>query len=114
MVVCPTPSTALSSPTPPRPPGPFSINGGAAYTTSSIQTCQLYYGTTGYRTTATGAKIYEGTALTFTHKGVPNGKTCYYRLCAADKAGNVSIGATASAKPKAGGALLFLHLLLRD
>jgi hypothetical protein len=56
--------------------------------------------------------IYDGGALTYTHKSLAIGKACYYRLCAVDKAGNVSTGTKATATPKAGGALPFLHLLM--
>ena len=77
---------------------------------SGIQSYQLYYSPTGYPTAATGTKIYEGAALTFTHQGLIGSKICYYRLCAVDKAGNVSTGATAKATSKA--QLPFIDLLL--
>ena len=77
---------------------------------SGIQTYRLYYSATGYPTAATGNKIYEGSALTFVHQGLANGKPAYYRLYAVDKAGNVSTGATATATPRA--QLPFLELLL--
>ena len=85
---------------------------GFSDATSGIQSYQLFYSPTEYPTAATGTKIYEGVETTFEHKGMTNGKPCYYRLCAVDKAGNVSTGATAAATPKAGGALVFLNLLL--
>jgi len=78
---------------------------------SGIQTYRLYYSASAYPTAATGTKIYEGTALTFVHQGLANGKPACYRLYAVDKAGNVSAGATAMATPKAG-ALPWLELLL--
>lgn len=43
---------------------------------------------------------YDGTSASYTHTGLTNGKTYYYRICAIDKAGNISTGATASAKPQ--------------
>ena len=47
------------------------------------------------------AFAYSGSSTTFTHTGLMNGVTYYYRLCASDTAGNVSVGATASAMPQA-------------
>jgi len=52
---------------------------------------------------ATGTPLYTGTATTFTHTSLTNGTTLYYRVCASDKAGNISTGATASATPQAAG-----------
>jgi hypothetical protein len=69
---------------------------------SGIQTYGLYYSASGYPTAATGTKIYEGTALSFIHQGLPNGKTCYYRLYAVDEVGNVSSGARPWPHPKLG------------
>ncbi len=48
---------------------------------------------------STGTAIYSGTNTTYPHTGLTNGTTYYYRVCAIDKAGNMSTGATASAKP---------------
>ncbi|MBI5635121.1 MAG: hypothetical protein HZA15_16755 [Nitrospirae bacterium] len=45
--------------------------------------------------------IYQGTGLAYTDTGLTNGQTYSYRLCATDGAGNVSIGATATAIPTA-------------
>jgi subtilisin family serine protease len=47
-----------------------------------------------------GSVAYEGPALAYTHTGLTNGTTYGYRLCAVDKAGNVAVGVTASAKPR--------------
>ena len=80
---------------------------------SGLQSYQLYYSATAIPTPATGTKIYEGTALSFAHPGLTNGTACYYRLCAVDKVGNVSLGATANATLKVT-ALPFLELLLLD
>ncbi|HAM49766.1 MAG TPA: hypothetical protein DCP92_03390, partial [Nitrospiraceae bacterium] len=41
---------------------------------------------------------YDGTSTTYTHTGLTNA-TYGYRVCAIDNAGNMSTGATASAKP---------------
>ena len=48
-----------------------------------------------------GTQLLLGTATTYTHTGLTNGTTYYYRACAFDTAGNVSTGATASATPQA-------------
>jgi hypothetical protein len=80
---------------------------------SGLQSYQLYYSATAIPTPATGAKVYQGKALSFVHPGLTNGAACYYRLCAVDKVGNVSVGATASATPKVA-VLPFLELLLLD
>ena len=50
---------------------------------------------------ASGTQLYLGTAITFTHTSLSNGTTYFYRLCATDKVGNASSGATASATPQA-------------
>ena len=48
---------------------------------------------------SSGTPIYTGTDLSYPHTGLTSGKTYYYRVCAIDKAGNMSTGATANAKP---------------
>lgn len=48
---------------------------------------------------ASGTTIYTGAATSFDHTGVTNGQTYFYRICAIDAAGNLSIGKTASARP---------------
>ncbi len=48
-----------------------------------------------------GTQIYSGTSTSYTHTGLTNGTTYYYRLCATDTAGNISSGATASGVPQA-------------
>jgi hypothetical protein len=47
-----------------------------------------------------GTVIYSGTALSTTHTGLTNGTKYGYRVCAKDKAGNFSTGATATATPR--------------
>ncbi len=49
-----------------------------------------------------GTSLYSGALTTFSHIGLTNGTTYYYRVCATDNAGNLSAGATASATPSAG------------
>ncbi len=43
-----------------------------------------------------------GPATTAKVSGLTNGTTYYYRVCAIDKAGKISTGATAKAKPQGG------------
>ena len=50
-------------------------------------------------TAGTAAPGYDGTSTTYTHTGLINGTTYGYRVCAIDKAGNMSTGATTTAKP---------------
>jgi hypothetical protein len=49
---------------------------------------------------STGTMIYFGTDLSYIHTGLTNGTKYGYRVCAIDKAGNVSTGATATATPQ--------------
>jgi hypothetical protein len=53
-------------------------------------------------TCTNGTQIYQGTGMSYTHTGRTNGTTYYYRLCATDKAGNMSSGATGFATPQVG------------
>ncbi len=46
-----------------------------------------------------GTQLLLGTATSFTHSGLTNGTTYYYRVCARDNAGNTSTGAAASRRP---------------
>jgi hypothetical protein len=46
-----------------------------------------------------GTQIYSGTGTSYSHSSLTNGVTYYYRICAADEAGNTSAGATADATP---------------
>jgi subtilisin family serine protease len=48
---------------------------------------------------AAGTEVYTGVEKAFTHTGLANGTTYYYRACAVDGASNVSSGVTKSAKP---------------
>jgi chitodextrinase len=49
------------------------------------------------RRCANGTPIFVGAAGQFEHQNVVAGTRYYYRLCATDKAGNVSMGAVAFA-----------------
>ena len=46
-----------------------------------------------------GTVIYSGTDTSYIHTDLTNGTKYGYRVCAIDKAGNISTGATANAKP---------------
>jgi hypothetical protein len=48
---------------------------------------------------SSGTAVYSGTEISFIHSGRANGTAYAYRVCAIDKAGNMSSGATARAKP---------------
>ena len=49
---------------------------------------------------ASGTAVYVGTAQSFQHMNLVRGKPYFYRVCAVDRAGNVSIGAMRSATPR--------------
>ena len=48
---------------------------------------------------SSGTPLYTGSDMTYPHTGLINGTTYGYRVCAIDKAGNMSTGATATARP---------------
>jgi len=48
---------------------------------------------------SSGTVLYTGPETSYPHTGLTNGTTYGYRVCAIDKAGNTSSGATASARP---------------
>jgi hypothetical protein len=64
---------------------------------------KLFSSTSTFPASCTGTPLFSGSQTTFTHTGLTNGTTYYYRVCATDNAGNTSSGATASATPKTGG-----------
>ncbi len=67
---------------------------------SGIASYKVVYSTGSAPTScATGTPIYTGTDTSYPHTGLTNGTTYYYRVCAIDKAGNMSSGAITSAKP---------------
>ncbi|MEM3101742.1 MAG: M4 family metallopeptidase [Candidatus Nitrosotenuis sp.] len=74
---------------------------GFSDATSGIGNYKLVYSTTGTPNSncTTGTQIYYGAGTSYTHTGLTNGTTYYYRVCAIDNAGNTSSGATASAMP---------------
>src|SRR5260221_3341212 len=53
---------------------------------------------------ASGTPLSVGSATSFTHANLVAGTTYYYRVCAKDNVGNVSVGVTASATPLSGSA----------
>jgi parallel beta-helix repeat protein len=50
---------------------------------------------------SSGKKLYSGAETSYIHTGLKNGKNYFYRVCATDKAGNTTKGATAIVKPEA-------------
>jgi hypothetical protein len=67
---------------------------------ASSNTYKLVYQTGSLpRSCSVGTQIYLGTGTSYTHTGLTNGTTYYYRACAYDAVNNVSTGATASAIP---------------
>ncbi len=68
---------------------------------ASTNRYKLVFSTGGTPATActSATQLLLGTATSFTHSGLTNGTTYFYRVCASDNAGNVSTGATASARP---------------
>ncbi|HTU58812.1 MAG TPA: hypothetical protein VMF89_10270, partial [Polyangiales bacterium] len=47
----------------------------------------------------TGTSVYTGTALSYTHTGLENGRLYIYRICASDVAGNVASGPSLVLRP---------------
>jgi YD repeat-containing protein len=71
--------------------------------TSGIGSYKLEYATGAAPSTcSSGTQIYSGTGTSYTHTGLTNGTTYYYRACAIDNAQNTSSGSTASATPVGG------------
>lgn len=69
-------------------------------TTSGINSYKLVYSTSSTPSSCSGGtQIYSGSGTSYTHSSLTNGTTYYYRVCATDNAGNVSIGATAQSTP---------------
>ena len=68
---------------------------------SGIGSYKVVYSTGSYPpySCSSGTSIYSGTDTSFIHTGRTNGTTYSYRVCAMDKAGNVSSGATVSVRP---------------
>jgi hypothetical protein len=62
---------------------------------------KLFSSTSTFPASCTGTPLFSGSQTSFTHSGLTNGTTYYYRVCATDNAGNTSSGATASARPQA-------------
>jgi hypothetical protein len=75
---------------------------GFSDATSGIGNYKLVYSTSGTPSScSTGTQIYFNSGTSYTHTGLTNGTTYYYRVCATDNAGNTSTGATNSATPLA-------------
>jgi len=60
---------------------------------------RLVYSTSAYPATwcTSGTPIFVGAAAQFEHQNLVAGTRYFYRLCAVDRAGNVSTGATGTA-----------------
>ncbi len=75
---------------------------GYSDTGSGIVGYTVVYGTGGAPASClVGTQLYIGADTSFTHVGLTNGATYYYRVCAVDAAGYRSVGATAGAMPQA-------------
>jgi hypothetical protein len=73
---------------------------GFSDATSGIASYKLVYSTGSMPSScSSGTQLYSGSNTSYTHTGLTNGTTYYYRICATDNAGNISTGATASATP---------------
>jgi hypothetical protein len=66
---------------------------------SGINSYTLVSSTTGTPADCSGTALYTGSNTGYTQTGLANTVTVYYRVCAIDRAGNISNGATASATP---------------
>jgi YD repeat-containing protein len=67
---------------------------------SGIGSYKVVYSTrSAPRSCSRGTTIYTGSDTSYPHTGLINGTTYGYRVCAIDKAGNMSLGATTSARP---------------
>ncbi len=85
---------------------PGFTDAGSGLATTNPYPYKLTFTTNGIPAScAHGTQIYLGTATSYTHTGLSNGTTYYYRLCATDKAGNTSADAWAMATPQAGDTL---------
>lgn len=74
--------------------GHFSLSwSGFSDATSGIGGYKLVYSTNGIPDScSSGTQVYSGIDTSYIHSGLTNGATYYYRVCAVDNAGNVSVG----------------------
>src|SRR3972149_4804195 len=71
---------------------------------SGLGSYKLVYSTSSTPSScSSGTQIWTGTGTSYTHTGLTNGSTYYYRVCATDNAGNTSSGATANGTPTSSG-----------
>jgi hypothetical protein len=67
---------------------------------SGIESYKVVYATSyAPYSCSSGTALYTGTDTSYPHIGLTNGTTYGYRVCAIDKTGNMSSGATAAARP---------------
>ena len=73
---------------------------GFSDTQSGIDSYKVVYATSyAPYSCSSGTALYTGTDTSYPHTGLTNGTTYGYRVCAIDKTGNMSSGATAAARP---------------
>ena len=76
-------------------------DGGSGLATTNPYKLVVNTGSSPAATCTSGTQLYQGTGTSYTHTGLTSGTPYYYRVCATDKAGNISAGATVSATPQA-------------
>jgi PKD repeat protein len=97
-----TPATGVLSATPGN--GQVSLSWSGSDSGSGLSPSipyKLVYATGTSPACSTGYVLVNGTATSYTHAGLANGTTYFYRVCATDAVNNVSAGSTASATPQA-------------
>jgi hypothetical protein len=69
---------------------------------SGLEQYRVVYatGATAPANCASGTLLYQGTALGYVHQGLVNGASYGYRVCAQDRAGNLSAGSAVVASPR--------------
>ena len=98
----PSNGTLAATPGPARVLLSWSNFSDAASGLAATDPYKLVYSTAAYPGTrcTNGTPIFVGTATQFEHQNLAPGTRYYYRLCALDKVGNVSTGASRTAIPQ--------------